>query len=60
VACEISAADELLTSELMFSGLFSDMTGLEIAALLSALVHDESGKEEKTSVRSPRLQEKFT
>jgi len=43
----------------MFSGLFTDMTGLEIAALLSALVHDESGKEEKGTVRSARLQEKF-
>lgn len=31
----------------MFSGIFSDMTGREIAALLSCLVHDENNKDEK-------------
>lgn len=44
----------------MFSGIFSDMNGKEIAALLSCLVHDENSKnEEKFSVKTPKLTEKF-
>ena len=44
----------------MFSGLFTDMNGKEIASLLSCLVHDENSKDEKTSVRTPKLAEKFS
>ena len=45
----------------MFSGIFSDMTGKEIAALLSVLVHDESSKnDDKFSVKTPKLTEKFS
>ena len=44
----------------MFSGIFSDMSGKEIAALLSCLVHDENSKEEKYSVRNPKLADKYS
>lgn len=41
-ACEISACDELLLTELLFKGLFNDLEPAETAAILSALIHDEN------------------
>ena len=37
-ACEIDAADELLTTELMFNGLFSKLDKHQIVALTSCLI----------------------
>ncbi|XP_078433326.1 RNA helicase, ATP-dependent, SK12/DOB1 protein [Wolffia australiana] len=41
VACEISSADELTLTELMFGGVFKDITAEEIAAVLSCFVWQE-------------------
>lgn len=41
VACEISAADEILGTELLFLGIFNDMEPAQISALLSCLLFDE-------------------
>jgi superfamily II RNA helicase len=44
----ISACDEVLIVELMFSGIFNKMIPEKIAAFLSAVVFDENMKEKKT------------
>lgn len=55
VACEISACDEILVTELMFAGVFNEMECNEISAILSALVHDESSNNEKTGLKNESL-----
>ncbi|ANB11452.1 ATP-dependent RNA helicase MTR4 [Sugiyamaella lignohabitans] len=45
VACEISSGDELLITELIFNGTFSDLTAEQCAALLSCFVFDEKTNE---------------
>ncbi len=44
VACEISSADELVLTELMFGGVFKDATLEQIVALLSCFVWQEKIK----------------
>lgn len=41
VACEISAGDEILITELMFAGFFNDLTVEQIVAVLSTLIFEE-------------------
>lgn len=41
VACEISSADELLLTELIFDGIFNHLTVEQCCALLSCFVFDE-------------------
>lgn len=41
VACEISSGDELLLTEMIFNGVFNDLTPQQCAALLSCFVFDE-------------------
>lgn len=41
VACEISSGDELLLTEMIFGGVFNDLTPQQCAALLSCFVFDE-------------------
>jgi ATP-dependent RNA helicase DOB1 len=41
VACEINAADELVLTELIFTGYFTDLTPQQIAAVLSTFVFGE-------------------
>lgn len=41
VACEISSGDELLLTEMIFNGVFNDLTPQQVAALLSCFVFDE-------------------
>ena len=41
VACEVSTCDELLATELMFSGVFNDLTPEQTVALCSCLVFEE-------------------
>lgn len=41
VACEISAADELLLTEMIFGGLFTELDPQHAAALLSCFVFEE-------------------
>lgn len=45
VACEISTGDELLLTELIFNGTFSDLTPEQCAALCSCFVFQERAKE---------------
>jgi ATP-dependent RNA helicase DOB1 len=45
VASEISSGDELLLTELIFNGTFTDLTPEQCAALLSCFVFDEKTKE---------------
>ena len=37
-ACELSAFDELLLTEMLYGGVFTDLTPAQIAALLSCFV----------------------
>ena len=41
VACEISAADELLLTELVFNGVFNTLSPAQCCALLCCFVFDE-------------------
>lgn len=45
VACEISSADELLLTELIFDGVFNHLTVEQCCALLSCFVFEEKAKE---------------
>ncbi|XP_010723721.1 exosome RNA helicase MTR4 [Meleagris gallopavo] len=45
VACEISSADELLLTEMMFNGLFNDLSADQATALLSCFVFQENSNE---------------
>ncbi|KAL4617560.1 superkiller viralicidic activity 2-like 2 [Arapaima gigas] len=45
VACEISSADELLLTEMVFNGLFNDLTSEQATALLSCFVFQENASE---------------
>eukprot|EP00744_Colponema_vietnamica_P010658 GILI01015046.1.p1 GENE.GILI01015046.1~~GILI01015046.1.p1 ORF type:complete len:504 (-),score=165.34 GILI01015046.1:161-1618(-) len=53
VACEISTADELVVTELMFNGVFNEMEVDHIVALLSCLVFEERSDDQ------PRLREEL-
>ncbi|KAJ2742705.1 ATP-dependent RNA helicase mtr4 [Coemansia sp. BCRC 34301] len=53
VACEITSGDELLLSELMFHGVFNDLTTEQTVALLSCFVFQEKSKDDA----APKLQE---
>lgn len=44
VACEISSADELVLTELIFGGTFKDATVAQVVALLSCFVWQEKTK----------------
>jgi len=44
VACEISTADELLLTEMIFNGVFNTMTVEQCTALLSCLIFQEKGE----------------
>lgn len=48
VACEISSGDELVITEMMFNGNFSNLTPEQCAALLSCFVFDEKAREAPT------------
>lgn len=45
VACEISTGDELLLTEMVFNGVFNDLTPEQCAALLSCFVFDEKSEQ---------------
>uniref|UniRef100_A0A915DJ32 ATP-dependent RNA helicase Ski2/MTR4 C-terminal domain-containing protein n=1 Tax=Ditylenchus dipsaci TaxID=166011 RepID=A0A915DJ32_9BILA len=49
VACELSSADELLLTEMIFAGSFSDLKPEACAALLSCFVFEERGSPAKLS-----------
>ncbi|KAF5092109.1 hypothetical protein D0Z03_003045, partial [Geotrichum reessii] len=54
VACEISSGDELVLTEMIFNGTFSDLSPEQCAALLSCFVFDEKTKE--APALNPELQ----
>lgn len=56
VACEISAGDEILVTELIFNGVFNDAPVETCVAMLSALVCDEKAKELQLT---PEMQNAF-
>uniref|UniRef100_A0A1I8GFM1 Superkiller viralicidic activity 2-like 2 n=1 Tax=Macrostomum lignano TaxID=282301 RepID=A0A1I8GFM1_9PLAT len=45
VACEIDSADELVLTELLFSGALNDLTAQQVAALLSCFIFEEKASE---------------
>ncbi len=45
IACELSSADELLLTEMMFNGLFNDLKPEQAASLLSCFVCDEKSND---------------
>jgi len=47
VAARISAADELVAAELLFSGIFQDIDCYQIAALCSCMVYTDAKSEGK-------------
>lgn len=49
VACELSSADELLMTEMIFNGVFNDLTTPQTVALLSCFVCDEKSSENPKS-----------
>ena len=55
VACEISSADELLLTEMMFQGAFNDLTAEQCAAILSCFV-----LQEKIEMRQPLKDDALT
>lgn len=58
VACRISAADELITTELLFSGAFQDIDPFQLAALCSCLVYTDAKSESKIT-KETKLSEPF-
>lgn len=53
VACELSSGDELLLTEMIFNGVFNDLTVQQCVALLSCFVFEEKSDE------SPKLTEEL-
>ncbi|KAH8393685.1 hypothetical protein KR200_009714 [Drosophila serrata] len=49
VACELSSADELLMTEMIFNGVFNELTAPQAVALLSCFVCDEKSAESPKS-----------
>ena len=45
IACELSSADELLLTEMMFNGVFNELSPEQSAAVLSCFVTDEKSNE---------------
>mmetsp|Transcript_14785 Transcript_14785/g.22931 ORF Transcript_14785/g.22931 Transcript_14785/m.22931 type:complete len:201 (+) Transcript_14785:1342-1944(+) len=58
VAASISASDELLVTELLFSGFFREMEPNQIAAVLSCLIYTDS-KSEGQGPKEKELREPF-
>eukprot|EP00825_Cyclidium_porcatum_P025149 TRINITY_DN27418_c0_g2_i1.p1 TRINITY_DN27418_c0_g2~~TRINITY_DN27418_c0_g2_i1.p1 ORF type:complete len:231 (-),score=59.69 TRINITY_DN27418_c0_g2_i1:171-863(-) len=59
VACEISACDEVLATQLLFNGLFNEMEPAMITAVLSALIHDENTANEKQQIKNAEINKYF-
>lgn len=60
VACEISTGDELLLTEMVFNGVFNDLTPEQCAALLSCFVFDEKVSYSATDFASMGALTRFT
>merc|ERR1719473_604844 len=49
MACEITSADEILLTEIVFQNVFADMESNHIIALMSTLVFDEKSEDPITN-----------
>jgi len=58
VACQISASDEILITELLFSGIFNDLDPTQIASLLSCLIYTD-GKSNQEGAQKISKHEKL-
>ena len=52
-ACEISTGDELLTTELMFNGVFNSLNKHQLVALISCLVPVEKSNVSHRALLDP-------
>ena len=59
VCCEINSNHEILLTDLVFTGFFNDMNPIEIASVLSSLVHEEKSSTERMRTKLPRLKMKL-
>lgn len=50
VACEANTCEELIVTEMVFEGILNELQPAEIAAVLSALIFQESGDEESSEL----------
>ncbi len=46
VACELNTADELMLTEMLFNGVFQDLSVPQTAALLACMIHEEKDEED--------------
>jgi ATP-dependent RNA helicase DOB1 len=51
--CELSTADELVVTDMVFDGSFNDLTVAQAVALLSCFVHKEAAKEGASKLPGP-------
>lgn len=58
-SCELSTADELVVTDMVFDGVFNELTVEQTVALLSCFVHSEPSKEGAANIR-PDLQKLYT
>ncbi len=54
-ACEVSAGDELVLTNMVFGGLFNELSVEQTVSILSCLVHREPG--DNSSSSAPRIRE---
>lgn len=62
VACSISASDEIMITEMLFSGLFQDIDALQTAAILSCLIYTDGKNSEDGASKiskEPRMMQPF-
>jgi len=51
IACEINAADELVITEMIFTGFFKDLTPEQISAILVCFVMEKEGKDSANKLK---------
>lgn len=59
VTCQINSNHEILLTDLIFTGYFNDMTPIQIASIVSSLVHEEKSSTERMRTKLPRLRQKL-
>ena len=58
-SCELSTADELVVTDMVFDGVFNDLSVEQIVSLLSCFVHSEPSKDGASKIRND-LQKLYT
>jgi ATP-dependent RNA helicase DOB1 len=59
VACEISAGDELVLTEMIFGGAFNDLTSEQCVAVLSCLTFSEGAPKQNENTLSEELRKPY-